>query len=62
MEEEIQRISKVLETLLSEDLSLLSRDTLDRRMELLQAEIERCAKMLDSKKGSYGEAEDLFKN
>lgn len=50
-----------IKALLAEDLSSSSRDELEERMELLEAEIGRIEEMLKSKSQSREAAESVFK-
>ena len=63
MEEGIKAsLGDALRRLLVEDLSVMSLDDLELRVEALKAEIERALAMTERKKGSHSEAEALFKN
>jgi uncharacterized small protein (DUF1192 family) len=53
--------SDALAALLGEDLSLMSIEELNDRVDLLQSEILRVSQMAESKKGSRQEAEAFFK-
>ena len=62
MEEEIAPKSDTLSALINEDLSQLGLEELEERITTLKAEIERITAVLESKKGSSTDAEDLFKD
>lgn len=47
-------------TPLVDDLSMLSREELEGRISLLQAEIDRCRETLSSKKGALADAQAVF--
>ena len=53
--------SDALAALLGEDLSLMSIEELNDRVDLLQSEILRVSQMAESKKGSGQEAEAFVK-
>ena len=61
MEEEIAPKSDTLSALINEDLSQLGLEELEERITTLKAEIERITAVLESKKASRTDAEDLFK-
>lgn len=62
MDEELKAPSgSPLEQLIGEDLTIMGLDELNQRITLLQGEIARSQAMMESKKGSRGDAEALFK-
>ena len=62
MDDEVKApMGSTLEQLCREDLSVMGLEELAQRITLLQGEIERTQAMRESKKGSRGDAEALFK-
>lgn len=62
MDDEVKaQTGSTLEQLCQEDLSVMGLEELAQRITLLQGEIKRAQAMRESKKGSRGDAEALFK-
>ncbi len=61
MEEEEERVTNKREIVIGEDLSMLSVDELETRIEILQQEIERLRADIASKQSSRSAAESFFK-
>ena len=62
MEEESPNLAgSPLSDLVSEDLSQMSLEELNARIEALESEIERCRAVIESKRSSHSDAEAIFR-
>ncbi len=61
MEDDDERVAKQLAIVVGEELSMLSVEELETRIELLQAEIERLRADIAAKQSSLSVAESIFK-
>jgi len=61
MDDEVKKISSLMDQLTKEDIDQLSIDELEERIEILRSQIDRYLNKIEGKKNSKASAENFFK-